>query len=149
MAKFTFKLQPLLSVKSQQEDNQKNELAKAVRKLEQEKAFLKKLETEEKELISDFNEKSRKSTVEKLIEYNQYLSFLNTRIRKQKENVNCADRNVDKVREELIRIVKEKKILDKLKDRKYEQYLLDEQKAEQKLNDEIISYKHKGKDTGE
>jgi flagellar FliJ protein len=149
MAKFHYKLQPLLRVKSQQEDNQKNELGKAVRKLEREKAVLKKLEKEEEELINEFNEKSKKSTVEKLIKFNEYLSYLNSRIKQQKENVNCAARNVDKVREELIRIVKERKILDNLKDRKYEQYLIEEQKQEQRLNDEITSYKHNGIDTGE
>ena len=149
MAKFSFRLQPLLSVKSQQEDNQKNELGKAMMKLEIEKAALHALEGEEERLVREFNEKSRKTTVEKLIEFNGYLSLLNSKIKRQKENVNCAARNVDKVREELIRIVKERKILDNLKDRKHEQFLFEEQKAEQKQNDEIVSYKHKGEGTGE
>lgn len=149
MPKFIFKLQPLLSIKSQQEDNQKNELGKAVRKLEREKAALKKLRDEEEELIREFNEKSRKCTVVKLIEFNGYLSYLNSRIRLQKENVNCATRNVDKVREELLKIVKDRKILDNLKDRRYGQYLLERRKDEQRLTDEIVSYKHKGKQTGE
>ena len=149
MAKFNFRLQPLLSVKSQQEDNQKNELGKAMRKLEKEKSTLRSLESEEVKLIKEFNEKSKKSTVEKLIKFNEYLSFLNSKIKQQKENVNCAARNVDKVREELIRIVKERKILDNLKDKKHEQFLLEQKKEEQRLNDEIVSYKHKGKDTGE
>lgn len=149
MARFNFRLQPLLSVKSQQEDNQKNELGKAMRKLEKEEATLRRLQDEEAKLINEFNEKSKKSTVEKLVKFNVYLSFLNSKIKQQKENVNCAVRNVDKVREELIRIVKERKILDNLRDRKYEQFLSEEQRTEQKLIDEILSYKHKGEDTGE
>ena len=149
MAKFNFRLQTLLNLKSQQEDNLKNELAKATRKLEKEKAILRSLEDEEVKLIREFNEKSKKSTVEKLIKFNQYLSFLNSKIKQQKENVNCAARNVDKVRDELIRIVKERKILDNLKDRKHEQFMLEQKKEDQRLNDEIVSYKHKGKDTGE
>jgi flagellar FliJ protein len=149
MAKFVFKLQPLLSVKSQQEDNQKNELGKAMRQLENEKAVLRRLEDEAEELIRDFNEKSKKCTVEKLIKFNEYLSFLNSRIKRQKVNVNCAARNVDKVREELIRIVRERKILDNLKERRRGQFLFEQQKEEQRLNDEIVSYKHKEKDTGE
>lgn len=149
MPKFAFKLQPLLNVKSQQEDNQKNELGKAVRKLERETAALRKLQDEEQELIREFNEKSRKTTVDKLIEFNGYLSYLNSKIKRQKENVNCAARNVDKVREELLKIVKERKILDNLKDRRYEQYLIERKKEEQLQNDEIVSYKYKRKQTGE
>lgn len=149
MAKFIFRLQPLLSVKSQQEDNIKNELGKAMRELEKQKAILRNFEADEAKLIKEFNQKSKKSTVLKLIEFNEYLSFLNSKIKQQKENVNCAARNVDKVREELIRIVKERKILDNLKEKKHESYLLEQKREEQRLNDEIVSYKHKGKDTGE
>lgn len=149
MAKFNFRLQPLLNVKSHQEDNIKNELGKAIGKLEKEKAILSDLECKEEKLIREFNEKSKKSTVEKLIKFNEYLSFLNSEIKQQKENVNCAARIVDKVREKLIEIVRERKILDNLRDRKHEQFLFEQQKEEQRLNDEIVSFKHKGKDTGE
>lgn len=149
MAKFNFRLQPLLNVKSHQEDNMKNELGKAIGKLEKEKAILSGLECKEEKLIREFNEKSKKSTVEKLIKFNEYLSFLNSEIKQQKENVNCAARIVDKVREKLIEIVRERKILDNLRDRKHEQFLFEQQKEEQRLNDEIVSFKHKGKDMGE
>lgn len=149
MAKFNFKLQTLLKVKSQQEDNMKNELGKAIRKLEEENAMLRRLEFEKNKNIFEFNEKTRKTTVDKLIKFNDYISLLNLKILDQKENINQAARNVDKVREELIKIVKERDILDKLREKKYEAYLLEQNREEQKLNDEIISYKHTGINAGD
>ena len=143
MPKFNFKLQPLLKVKSQLEDNLKNVLGKAIQKLEMEKAALRSLESKKDRYINEFNEKSRKTTVDKLIKFNNYISFLIVKINRQKENVNCACQNVDKIREELIKIVKERKILDKLKERNYEIFRQEQLKEESKIVDGIISFKQK------
>ena len=149
MAKFHFRLQSVLNVKTQQEDNLKNELGKAIQKLEAEKRILSSLERASLELTAEFNEKARKSTVHKLIEYNGYLSLLTSKIKLQKENVNQAALNVDKVREELVKAVKERKILDRFKEKKLEEFRLEQNKLEQKTNDEIVSYKQSGSSAGE
>ena len=149
MAQFSFRLQSVLKVKIQQEDNLKNELGKAIRKLESEKLKLARLKTALDDLVAEFNEKTKKTTVHKLIEYNEYLSLLTSKIKFQKENVNCAALNVDKIREELVKAVKERKILDKFKEKKLEEYLLEQKKLEQKTNDEIVSYNHKDSSPGD
>ncbi len=149
MAKFHFRLQSVLNVKTQQEDNLKNELGKAIQKLEAEKRILSSLERASLELTAEFNEKARKSTVHKLIEYNGYLSLLTSKIKLQKENVNQAALNVDKVREELVKAVKERKILDRFKEKRLEEFRLEQNKLEQKTNDEIVSYKQSGSSAGE
>ena len=142
MAKFNFRLQAVLNVKTQQENNLKNELGKAIQKLETEKQKLVVLENALNDLDTEFNEKTKKATVKKLIEYNDYRSLLTAKIKLQKERVNCEAQNVDKVREELVKAVKERKILDKLKEKKKEEYLLEQKQLEQKTNDEIVSYNH-------
>lgn len=149
MAKFNFKLQTLLNVKSQQEDNLKNELGKAIQKLEKEKAKLSRLESEKDSYISEFNKKSRKTTVDKLIQFNGYISFLTEKIKLQKENVNYALQNVDKIREELIKTDREREILDKLKEKKYEIFRQEQLREEQVLNDEIINFRHDSNSTGD
>ena len=149
MAKFIFKLQTLLKVKIQMEDNLKNDLGKAIQKFEEEKAKLRRLEFEKSRYIMEFNEKSRKTTVNNLIKFNNYISFLAVKILNQKENINLASRNVDKIREELIKIVKERKILDKLKEKKYGVFQKELLKDEQRLNDEIVSFKQIHRHTGE
>jgi flagellar FliJ protein len=149
MAKFKFQLQTLLNIRNQQEENLKNELGKAVQRLEKEKAELHRLNFSKDRLIMEFNEKSRKTTVERLKEYNAYISVLSEKIKYQKENVNSASKNVDKVREELIKAVKDRKILDKLKEKKYDEYLIEENREELKSTDETASYKHFENDTGD
>lgn len=149
MAKFNFRLQSVLNVKNQQEDNLKNELGKAVQKLEAEKHKLRRLEGELSDLVHEFNEKTKKTTVHALIEFNEYMSLLNSKIKLQKENVNKAVKNVDKVREELVKAVKERQILDKYKEKKLEEYLQEQKRLEQLTNDEIVSYKHTDTNTGE
>lgn len=149
MAKFSFRLQSVLNVKTQQEDNLKNELGKAVQRLEAEKLELARLEGALDDLVAEFNEKAKKSTVHKLIEFNEYLSLLTIKIKFQKENVNCAAMNVDKIREELVNAVKERKILDKFKEKKRAEYFQEQKKLEQKTNDEIVSYNHKESSSGD
>ncbi|NJD01283.1 MAG: flagellar export protein FliJ [Ruminiclostridium sp.] len=149
MPKFIFKLQTLLKVKTQIEDNLKNDLGKAIHKLEDEKAKLWRLEFEKNRSIMDFNEKSRKTTVDNLIRFNNYISFLAEKILNQKENINLASRNVDKIREELIKTVKEREILDKLKEKKHDVFQKEQLKDEQRSNDEVISFRQVRRHTGE
>ncbi len=140
MASFSFRLQPVLNIRIQTEDNLKNELGKAIQLLEAEKRKHSELESELDGLVNEFNKKTKKTTVRKLIEVKEYLSLLDSKIKRQKENVNSAMLNVDKIREELVKAVKDRKILEKLRDRKYEEYLLEQKRLEQKTNDEIVSY---------
>jgi flagellar FliJ protein len=144
-----FKLQPVLNIKQQQEDNKKNELGKAIQLLEAENQKLAELENSQADTIKEFNKKTKKTTVHKLIEFNEYLSLLNSKIKTQKENVNNAALYVDKVREELVTAVKERKILEKLKEKKHDEYLIEQKKLEQKTNDEIVSYKHNESSSGD
>jgi len=148
MAKFIFKLEAVLNVKRQQEENIKNELGKAIQRLEAEKQKLERLERNREEIIDEFNNKAKKTTVHKLIEFNAYLSLLKSKISRQKERVNKAAMDVDKIREELVKAVQERKILEKLKEKKYDEYLIEQKKLEQKTNDEIVSYKHKESSSG-
>ena len=72
-----------------------------------------------------------------MIEFNEYLSILNSRIKAQKENVNNAAQYVDKVREELVKAMKDRKIMDS-SGQQFEEFLLEQKQLEQKTNDEIV-----------
>jgi flagellar FliJ protein len=149
MPKFTFRLQPVLNIRNQQEENLKNEMGKAIQKLEAEKQKLRSLEEKENQIVDEFNKKTQKTAVKSLLQFNDYIGFLKSQIISQKENVNKAAVNVDKVREELVKAVKNRKIMDKLKDKKKEEYVQEEKKLEHKANDEIVSYDYKDGLTGE
>jgi len=142
VASFKFKLQPLLNIKTQMEDTLKNELAKAIRCLEEEKGFLKNFKEEQKKCMSTISsESSNGVTVERLRSYNAYISFLKEKIQNQTKRVKSAQEIVDNYREKVIEASKEKKMLETLKDKQYGEYLKEQEKSEQKRVDEVISYK--------
>lgn len=150
MAKFIFKLQALLDLKIQLEDAQKIELGKSIRHMELQKRIYSDMEFEKEEVIGLFNSSSGKGVqVGKLKEYSTYISVLKQRMEEQKERVNCAEENVDKNREQLLKIVQEKKILEELKSRKLEEYRKAQFKLEQRLIDEVTSYKYSRQIAGE
>lgn len=124
------------------EDSIKNELAKAVRLLEEEKKKLKDLKDEKNKCMSEMGSKTFNGiTVEKMRTYNAYISFLKEKIKKQTEKVKLAQEIVDKYREELIQFAKERKMLETLKEKQYQNYLKEQQRIEQRRIDEVITYK--------
>jgi len=129
MSKFNFKLQSVLDLKIQMEDNKKNEFGSAVKKLENEKKLLENIKLEKEENINAFsNELKNKAKVWTLRQINGYISLLEQKIEVQKENVNKASVIVDKKREELLEAVKERKIMDKLRDKEYDLFLKEQLK---------------------
>lgn len=143
MAKFVFKFQTILELKIQIEENLKNELGKAIQKLELEKEILRGIEQEREASIDEFNEVSSQGTVvEKLREYTSYISYLKGRIELQKENVNYAQNDVDRYREQLIAAMQEREMLEKLREKKHEEYMKEQLKQEQKEIDEVVSFKY-------
>lgn len=150
LSRFVFKLQPLLNIKIQTEDALKNELGRAVQKLENEKSILRDIEQKKEDCISFSNKEVRRGiTVDKLRDYNAYIFFLEEKIKMQKENVKFAQENVDSYREKLLKIAQEKQMLEKLKEKKYMDYMTEEQKQEQRLVDEVISFKYNKSIAGE
>lgn len=150
LPKFVFKLQSVLNIKQQMEDSLKNELANAVKKLEAEKDILRQIEAEMEAKIEDINSKSSKGIlVEKLREYNAYIAKLKETGGVQKENINKAQQNVDKYREMLLKAVQEREMLEKLKEIKFQEYLKEQLKEEQRLNDEIASFRYNDQVAGD
>jgi len=146
VAKFNYKLQPILNLKKQMEESVKNELGKAIQALEDEKKVLEELNKENNRCMTEVSAGVLGGlTIDKLRNYNAYISFIKQKIINQSEKVNVAQQNVDKHREKLVAIVKERKMLETLKEKKYAEYLREQQKQELKFVDEIISYKQSAK----
>lgn len=144
MQKFGFRLESVLKLRTQLEANAKNNLARATREFENQKDYLEGLKN-----INDVSMNSLNAEVDEGIpvyrikDYISYLSLMKNRIADQKEKVNIAEHNVDINREGLIKSMQERKIIDKLKERKYQEYIIEQNKAEQLLIDELNSFKFK------
>jgi flagellar FliJ protein len=140
MATFNFRLQSYLELKKQQEEDVKNKLGKAVMRLEKERKKLFLLEMEKDRYIEEYKDKKR-INIKKIREYAEYIKIVAGRIELQIENVKYIQSNVDKIKEELIDAMRDRKIVEKLRERKYELYLKEINRKEQIYVDEIVSYK--------
>lgn len=143
MPKFSYRLQPVLNVKEQTENAAKNELGKQIHRLDEANKQLQYMYSALEQCHSNIqNESAKGIIVSKLRQYSSYLVSANTRIKQQKENIEKIHDDVDKCREELIKVAKEKKILETLKDKKMQEYSYEQLKLEEKQTDEVVSYRY-------
>ena len=146
MAGFKFRLQTLLKLKEQFEKSTKNELGVAIMKLEEEKSKLKVIEDNINITTNDFREAcSGIIRPEKIKELKTYLEHLQHTRDKQKEAVKQQQKNVDIIRERLVEIMRERKVLENLKEKEFQEYLKEELKKEQQQVDELVSFKEAAK----
>ncbi len=144
MQRFAFRLGSVLKLKTQMEDNAKNNLARATKELENQKVYLEELKNVNDASINSLTEEVDEGIpVYRVRLYNNYFSLMKEKIVNQKENVNIAEHNVDTNREVLVKAMQERKVLEKLKDKKFEEYVKDQNKAEQIGIDELNSFKFK------
>jgi flagellar FliJ protein len=144
MKRFDFRLQSVLNLKSQLESDAKNSLARATRELENQKSCLINLNNKNSGSMNSLNEEVDNGIpVHRIRSYNNFFSLMKDKIEHQKENVNIAQHDVDINRESLIKAMQERKILEKLREKKYEEYIKEQNKSEQLIIDELNSYKFK------
>lgn len=142
MAVFNFRLQSILNLKIQLEKSQKNELGRVVSKLEYESGILDNLKNERKKQIKKIDSMIKKPVTVADLKINKgYIAYLKSRLDNQEEIVKKASKNADIEREKLIEIVKERKILEKHRQKELDKFKTEQRKLEQKLNDESLNFK--------
>jgi flagellar FliJ protein len=142
--RFPFSLQPFLDWKRNLEEvaqirlTAKLTLLKAQEE-EIEKLILKRLAYEE----ALRNKTSRGIPAPEYVLYKQFSEEsrmeLKTREQKKKEMI----REIEQDREKLVQLSKEKKILERLKEKKQKAFLYQAEKSEQKRNDEMVITRHR------
>ncbi|RKD34436.1 flagellar export protein FliJ [Thermohalobacter berrensis] len=142
MKKFIFKMNNLLEFKEQIENNKKAHYVQALKKYRTEKQKLDNYIINKKKIINQKNKVSENSTILDLKHYSLFLTHVNKKIEKQKEVVFTYQQELDNRKKELIEASKEKRMLEKLKERHYENYLYEVKKEEDKITDELVSFKN-------
>ena len=139
---FRFSLQKVLDYREQLEEEAKNRFALVQRQYREAKAQLaalsSELETQEARLYGQVIDNAGERW---LLE-----SFLKG-LRADIEATTARVQNLRATRDEMRKILAarsmDRKLLEKLKERKYRQYLLDERLKEQRFNDEIATLRYK------
>lgn len=146
MAKFKYRMQNILDIKTKLETQAQNEYGIANRKYLEEQAALQELMIRRVEY-----EKSLKELVEGTLDIKSInnarndVNNIKTLVRRQMMEVHKAEIVLEKTRNELNEKIKERKTHEKLKEHALDEFKADLQMAETKEIDELVSYTFNGK----
>ncbi len=143
MAVFRYKMKNVLDVKLKMEDQAKAQFAEAMAALNEQEQILEHL-IKRKE---DYEEEGRRMRADALNvadmrDNTRAIDNLKDQIEEQKKNVAKAQAVVDKARNDLSEAMKERKIQEKLRDNAFEEFVREQNAAESKEIDELVSYRH-------
>lgn len=143
MKKFDFKLEPVLNYRKRVFDQVQDEFFSARNILIEAINELENIQQEEKE-HKDTLKKKQKGYLDiaNLVIHMRYLAHLNRMKKIKLEDVKNKENELNKVRENLIKVAKDKKILEKLKEKRLLDFTIEELKVEQKEYDETAILKY-------
>ena len=141
MAKFVYRMQSILNIKIQMENQAKMELGQAQRKLLEEEERLQTL-YDRKEYYLEEGRRLRMDSLKVLsLRDNEYaVARMEEYIEAQKENVKKAELQVEEARQKLQEIMTERKAQERLREKAFEQFMQEENAKEGKEVDELTSY---------
>lgn len=141
MAKFRYSLQSILNIKYKMETQAKQEFSAAMGALDEEEKKLMSLRARKSELESE-----SKGLLQGILDFReiednrQAISITDERILIQRGNVSKAEKAVERARQKLKEVMIDRKTYETLREKAFEQFMLDENRAESKSIDELTSY---------
>ena len=142
MAKFNFNLQNFLHVREKLEEQKKMEFGYAIAEFELQKRKKAALLQERTDTMDAFKENmASRIDPTALTGYSGYVETLKGRITARQQQVEKASAFVEVKRVELAESMKNRKMIEKLKENQYETFQKEEMIAEQKQVDEVVSYR--------
>jgi len=141
--KFKYGLETVLKVRGIREKKEQEKFAEKKRayltEKEREELLKDKKRGEEQEIRETFKKPGPISDFEKVMRRHAHLGVLKGEIEKQVEKVIEASRILEDQRENLLKSMKDKKIIEKNKEHKFEEYTKAMQDMEMKFLDEIAT----------
>ena len=141
MKKFQFKYEKILQLRYDKEDEIRNKLGNINKKIIDEEERLKELIRSQEEFLESISLEMEKGTTVgalKNIEHNK--SYLKNAIDKCKKRLKLLFDERVKIQKDLIEANKERKVMEKLKEKELDNYKAMEQVEENKLVDQIVTY---------
>lgn len=146
MAKFIYRLQNVLDVKLKLENQARTNFSLAAAKVNDEEERLSALYAKKTDYEDDYRKKSSgKLNVFELKQARDNISYIDGRITAQKKNVEMAKKSLEIARFQLNEAMKERKIHEKLKENAFEEFMHEENEAEKKEIDQLVSFRYNDK----
>lgn len=135
---FDFKLQKILDIRIEKEE----EKARIFKKAQCEKNEIEEKIKELEESYSKYSEVSKRETVAYQKIKRIYVQNVSKAIEQQKRDLELKEKEVSFKREEVKKCQIERKTVEKLKEKKYESFKKEQDRLEKVFNDEIALYGH-------
>lgn len=143
MARFRYRMQNILDVKSKLEEQAKLEFALANRALQEEEEKLEELiarrEAYKAEIVRLLQDKLH---LKRIRENEDAVAVMKELITVQRLQVKAAERKVDVARAKLQEVMQERKTHEKLRERAFDEFVQEENAKESKEIDELTSYRY-------
>ncbi len=137
-AVFTFKLEPVLNYRKNVEEKKVAEFLDKRQKLDREKEVLVAIQEEKTFILEQFKkiQKSRFSSTDVFL-YLSYVKILNEKEAAQSRIVEQVSKELENMRQELLASIKDRKIMDNLKERQFLEFKEDDELRERRAANEM------------
>ena len=140
MKRFRFRLETKLRLISTEENIAKSEVARRLQEYEEQTRLLLACEQELESLYERLRPmKSKAFSLQEIIAIREYLPVLQERIQLQRMRSEQAFEELNRARHRLYEIIKERKALEKLKEKRWRAYIKEFHRQEQSVLDEAAT----------
>lgn len=142
MAKFIFSMQNLLTMKEKLEEQEKNNYSQANLRLMEAEEELQRLQDRLQEAQEQLRAEMSSSLDVRMIRRRENaVEIIRMYVRQQELVVIRCQKDLEIARQRLNEAMKERKTYEKLKEKAFEEFCLEENRKEQKEVDELVSYR--------
>lgn len=150
MAKFVYKMQNILNIKTRLETQAKTEFAEAMARLGQEEEKMRRLILRKRSYEADIQAMADKRLdVSELRRSNESVKTMQELIKQQAVVLRIAEKNLDRARQKLNESMQDRKIHEKLKEKAFDEFKLELNDEEKKEIDELVSFSYNNNGSGE
>lgn len=143
MAIFRYKMQSILDIKEKLETRAKQDFLEARMKLNEEEDKLRGLHQRRNEYMEQAKVlRTSVLKVQELRENQNALMRMDEYIRRQQMQVVTATKKMDKAQTALQEVMQERKAQEKLKEKAFAEFMMEESRRESKEIDELTTYRH-------
>lgn len=138
---YKFKMMNILNYKEQLEREKKDEFSSVSTLYHKEMEMLGALEKEKVSAIQNQNLSKKSNDINEIKAYQKYIDSLTDKILIQMKLVKKISDDLEVAKKEMLVAMQEKKVMEKLKEKDYQNYLNDEKRVEEKMIDGIVTFK--------
>lgn len=143
MAKFIYRMQNILDIKYKMENQARSAYANAKNRLDAERDKLDSLFAGKKRLENEYRKLAQGHlNVRDLLDGRRAIEYQKELIKGQMIEVRVAEKNFELARARLNEVMKDRKTHEKLRERAFDEFLLELNAQEKKEIDELVSYRY-------